>query len=279
MFKLVTIAAMLMATPFAGAERDERFSSDLNDYNLSMDRGERIAVFARSKADFAEARIMVSERRGGKWSEPRPIGFTDPRYSDSDPWLTPDGQWLYFISNRPTADRPDKKDLDIWRSRRTVDGWAAPENLGPSVNSAGPELGPELHHGSLYFGSARKGGKGGLDLYQAQASGAGFEPAQPLGDPFNSAESEGDPTLSSDGMTAIFWRGGSPARLMVSRRTAAGWSQPAALPEHINIGPFNFTPSFMADGKHISFASTRLREGQADGLADIYIALLPTFPK
>ncbi|MDP9423454.1 MAG: hypothetical protein M3Q19_11610 [Pseudomonadota bacterium] len=278
MFKLATIAAMLLATPFAGAERDERFSSDLNDYNLSMDRGERIAVFARSKADFAEARIMVSERRGGKWSEPRPIGFTDPSYSDSDPWLTPDGQWLYFISNRPTADRPAKKDLDIWRSRRTREGWSAPENLGPAINSTGPELGPELHGGTLYFGSARAGGKGGLDLYHAKANGGEFEPARPLGDPFNSAESEGDPTFSRDGKTALFWRG-KQGRLTISRRTTGGWSEPTALPEQINIGPFNFTPGFMADGQHISFASTRPREGQTEGMADIYIALLPTFPK
>jgi Tol biopolymer transport system component len=278
MFKLVTSAAILLAIPMAGAERDERFSSDLNDYNLSMDRDERLAVFARSKVDFAEARIMVSEKHGGEWSKPRPIGFTDPRYSDSDPWLTADGQWLYFISNRPTADRPAKKDLDIWRSHLTMDGWSAPENLGHLVNSAGPELGPELHDGILYFGSARPGGKGGLDLYQAKVKGAGFELAEPLGDPFNSAESEGDPTFSSDGMTALFWRGGKPARLMISRQTAAGWSDPSPLPETINIGPFNFTPSFMADGRHVSFASNRLREGQAEGMADIYIALLPTIP-
>lgn len=279
MIKQLAVAALFLAAPSGEARLMERFSSDLNDYNLSLDRVERTAVFARSKADFADARIMVSEKRGGKWTEPRAIAFSDPRYSDSDPWLTRDGQWLYFISNRPTADRPDKKDLDIWRSRRTGEGWSAPENLGPSVNSTGPELGPELHNGTLYFGSARPGGKGELDLYHAEANGAGFEPAQPLGDPFNSAESEGDPTFSSDGMTALFWRAGKPARLMISRRTAAGWSEPAALPEHINIGPFNFTPGFMGDGQHISFASTRSRQGQAEGMADIYIALLPTIPK
>lgn len=279
MIKQLAVAALFLAGPSDEVRPVERFSSDLNDYNLSIDGGERIAVFARSKADFADAHIMVSEMLGGEWSEPRPIAFTDSRYSDSDPWLTPDGEWLYFISNRPTADRPDKKDLDIWRSHRTREGWTKPENLGSAVNSAGPELGPELHNGTLYFGSARPGGKGGLDLYSAKPNAAGFEQAQSLGDPFNSTESEGDPTFSSDGMTALFWRGSKPARLMISKRAAAGWSQPVSLPEHINLGPFNFTPSFLGDGQHISFASTRSREGQAEGMADIYIALLPTIPK
>lgn len=278
MVKSAIIAAMLLAASVTDAEPVGHFSSNLNDYNLSMDRGERTAVFARSKAHFADAHIFISEKRGGRWTDPQPIGFTDPRYSDSDPWLTPDGNWLYFISDRPTSANPGKKDLDIWRSRRNGDGWSAPENLGPSINSAGPELGPELHGGVLYFGSARPGGKGGLDLYQAKSQGTGFEQAEPLGEPFNSTESEGDPTFSRDGRTALFWRG-KEGRLMISRRTADGWSVPTALPASINIGPFNFTPSFLADGKHISFASTKNRDGQEDGLADIYIALLPTIPK
>lgn len=278
MLKQLIIAAAFLAAQSDGPRRLERFSSDLNDYNLSMDRGERIAVFARSQANFADAHILVSHKQDGKWSEPRPISFTDSRYSDSDPWLTPDGQWLYFISSRPTADRPDKKDLDIWRAHRTRGEWTAPENLGPSINSAGPELGPELHRGILYFGSVRPGGKGGLDLYQAKANGAGFGNPEPLDGPFNSAESEGDPTFSRDGRTALFWRG-KQGKLMISRRIASGWSEPAALPEQINIGPFNFTPSFTADGRHFTFASTHPREGQAEGMADIYIVLLPTVPK
>lgn len=278
MIKYLVAAAFFLAASGDEASRIDRFSSDQNDYNLSMDRSERRAVFARSKAEFADAHIMVSEQSEGQWSEPRLIDFSDPRYSDSDPWITPDGEWLYFISDRPTADRPDKKDLDIWRSRRTAGGWGKPENLGSKVNSAGPELGPELHGGILYFGSARPGGKGGLDLYQAAANGADFEDARPLGGPFNSAESEGDPTFSSDGNTALFWRGKAGA-LMISRRTAGKWSDPVALPAQVNIGPFNFTPSFLNDGCHITFASTRLREGQAEGMADIYIALLPTIPK
>ena len=277
MIKYLAATALFLAATSDETHRLERFSSELNDYNLSMDRGELTAVFARSKADFAEAHIMLSEKRRGVWTEPRPIDFTDPRYSDSDPWITPDGKWLYFISNRPTADRPDKKDLDIWRSRQTAGGWSKPENLGSAVNGSGPELGPEIHDGVLYFGSARPGGKGGLDLYQAKLKGAAFDQAQPLGNPFNSSESEGDPTFSSDGRTAMFWRG--QGKLMISRRKAGEWSAPVALPDEINIGPFNFTPTFLKDGRHISFASTRQREGQAEGLADIYIALLPTIPK
>jgi hypothetical protein len=256
-------------------------SSPKNDYNLSYDGAERIRVFARSEADFANAMIHVSRRTNGRWSLPEPIAFSDPRYSDTDPWLTPDGRTLYFASNRPTADRPDRKDLDLWRSRQSRDGrWSAPEHLGQAVNGPGPELGPEYHGGILYFGSARKSGRGGLDIYAARARDGGFPDAPaPLPGPFNTAASESDFTLSADGRRAVFWRMiGDKGVLHIAHRTGTGWSIPVPLPEAVNIGPFNFTPSFTRDGGSLRFASTRSRPGQPEGMADIYVVKLGRMP-
>ncbi|HEX8307805.1 MAG TPA: hypothetical protein VF645_05235 [Allosphingosinicella sp.] len=256
------------------------FSSPRNDYNLSYDRAERILVFARSDADFANAKIYVSEKHRGRWSEPKPIRFSDARYSDSDPWLTPDGRTLYFASDRATDGGPARKDLDLWRARRDRAGvWSAPEPLGPAVNGPGPELGPELHGDTLYFSSARKGGKGGLDIYTARRTLDGFEGTAPLGAPFNSATSESDFTLSADGRRAVFWRMvGDRGVLHIAERTRSGWSDPAPLPGSVNIGPFNFTPSFARDGRSLRFASTRPRPGQAEGMADIYVVKLGGMP-
>ena len=276
---LKVIAAALLAAAAATGPALAPISSDMSDYNPSMDAKERLLVFARSEAEFQNARIYIAERRGGPWSAPEPIEFSDERYSDTDPWLTPDGRTLYFISNRPTPTDRGKRDIDIWRSRRSGSGWSAPEHLGDTVNSKGPELGVEFHAGSLYFASVRKGGKGGLDIYVARLGPNGFEAPQPVAGPFNTAESDSDFTLSPDGRTAAFWRGNQGGRIHLARRTAEGWSQPVPLPEAINHGPFNFTPSFAADGRQLWYASTRPREGQTDGLADIYVATLPAIPK
>jgi hypothetical protein len=276
---LKVIAAALLAGAAAPAAEMAPFSSAMNDYNASTDQGERTLVFARSEAEFQRARIFIAEKKGGRWGEPQPIGFTDPRYSDTDPWLTVDGRTLYFISNRPTAAEPDKKDLDIWRSIRTGSGWSTPEHLGETVNSKGPELGVELHDGTLFFASVRKGGQGGLDIYTSKLGPNGFEAPQPLGAPFNTAESDSDFTISPDGKTAAFWRGSGGGRIFIARRTATGWSEPQPLPEAINQGPFNFTPAFDRSGKRLWFASTKARAGQAEGMADIYVATLPTSPK
>lgn len=274
---LAALAAVGAAGP---AQMVAELSSPENDYNLSYDRRESLLVFARSEADFANAKIHIAAKHRGRWSEARPIWFSDPRYSDTDPWLTPDGGTLYFASNRSTDGGPARKDLDLWRSRRDRGGiWSVPEPLGPAVNGPGPELGPELHGDTLYFSSARKGGKGGLDIYTARRSPDGFEAAVPLEGPFNTATSESDFTLSDDGRRAVFWRMvGGRGILHAAGRTRAGWSEPAPLPDSVNIGPFNFTPSFARDGISLRFASTRSRPGQAEGMADIFIVKLGRMP-
>lgn len=252
-------------------------NSALNDYNLSFDATEDVMVFARSEADFQKAQIYIAERIGDDWSQTAPISFSDKNYADSDPWLTPDGRTLYFISDRPAEGRePGRSDYDVWRSFRTPAGWSPPERLGPEVNSRGQELGPELHDGVLYFSSARRSGLGGLDIFRAELTGETFEEAALLDGPFNTASSDSDFTLSADGTVAMFWRSvGETGLIHLSYREESGWSPPVALPLSINAGPFNFTPSFSTDGRRIRYASTLQRPNQPEGLADIYEAHLP----
>ncbi|HEV2567508.1 hypothetical protein [Sphingomonas sp.] len=258
---------------FAAAQMIEAASSPLNDYNYSTDGFGRRAVFARSEADFRNARILVAERRNGRWQAAKPIGFSHPLYSDTDPWLTPDGRTLYFVSDRPLPAQPDRRDLNIWRSVHRAGKWGAPEPLGPEVNSSGPELGPELLDGVLYFSSVRKGGSGGLDIYAARKQGSGFSAAAPLAGPFNTPESDSDFTISRNGRLAALWRGsGATAKIHVSSWKDGGWTTPVPLDADINFGPFTFTPSLSADGKRLRFASTAVRPGQEPGLADIYEA-------
>jgi Tol biopolymer transport system component len=275
---VILLASLLLAQP--APELVESVSTPMNDYNLSITDDHRTLVVARSEADFRNARIYIATRASTDeaWGAPQPIGFSDPRWSDSDPWLTPDGGTLYFISTRPHPARAEgRADYDIWRARRTAGGWSEPERLPDSVNSAGQELGPELHDGMLYFASARRSGRGGLDIYRAVAQGESFAQAALLEGPFNSASSDSDFTLSGDGRTAAFWRSGDngTAQILVARRTEDGWTDPAPLPGAINHGPFNFTPSFTRNGRGLLYASTRPREGQEAGLADIYWARLP----
>lgn len=234
-------------------------SGDRNDYNLSLDAGETRLVFARSQPEFKQAQIWTAQRDGDRWSAPQPVPFSDPRYSDSDPWLTPDGSALYFISNRPVQGEAPRADTDLWWVRVTAAGFGAPEHLG-DVSSEGQELGPELHDGWLYFNSTRAGGPARLSIYRARLAGNGFEMPEALGAPFNDGQAQGDFTLSPDGRVALFWsirEGSKDGDLFASVREGAGWSKAVRLPSPINANGFDFTPSFSADGRTLRFASMR----------------------
>lgn len=276
----LAVAALAAASAATAQEPQESrlfmaptVSGDLNDYNLNASADGRTLVFARSEAEFRNARILVAERTADGWSEPRPVDFTDARYGDSDPWLTPDGRALYFVSNRPAEGRSgERQDNDLWRSVRDGDGWSDPEHLGNLVNSPGQELGPELHGGRLYFSSTRRGGAGGLDIYAAPAEGESFGAPAALPAPINTATSESDFTLLPDGRTALMWRVVDGRGVIHVARLADDetWQTPQPLPAAANPGPFNFTPQLSPDGRSLWFATTVTRDGQRAGLADAY---------
>jgi Tol biopolymer transport system component len=84
---------------------------------------------------------------------------------DARPNLRHDGREIFFYSDRPGGTGVQ----DLWVSTRetTFDTWSTPMNLGPTVNSDVREFHPALSSDgqTLFFGSDRAGGSGGLDLY------------------------------------------------------------------------------------------------------------------
>lgn len=254
-------------------------STDANDYNLSTDDGEQLLVFGRSsKGDFHDAHIRVSRRTGHGWTEPVPAAFTDARWRDSDPWLTPDRRWLYFVSNRPAPGRdPARDDLDLWRAPVTGTGFGPLQHLA-EASSPGEELGPELHAGSLTFNSTRTGGPAALALYASPLIDGTPGVAVPLPAPFNDGRAQGDLTFSPDGGSALFWsiRGDSrEPDLFLVRRAGTGWSAAIRLPAPFNAPGMDFTPAWSADGKALRWASQRGADSGTQGgprNADIYAA-------
>jgi len=255
-------------------------SGPRNDYNLGMDAAQSTMVFARSDPDFENSRIWFARRQGEGWSAPGEVPFSDARYRDSDPWLTPDGRTLYFVSNRPVSGDAPNATLDVWRVAFDGQRFGTPEHL-PMLASDGQELGPELHDGWLYFNSSRKPGPAKLAIYRARINGTGFDAPEPMPAPFNDGTIQGDFTLSPDGRLAVFWSvrdGTTEADLFAACRTQAGWSAAVRLPPPISARGMDFTPAFSADGRSLLFASMReaASPGEAapvlNGQSNLYLA-------
>lgn len=111
------------------------------------------------------AQIFTSERSDATWSNPQYLEITrDTLSSYAHPAVSPDGKWLYFVSDMPGG----IGGLDIWRIQITDHGLGGAENLGEPINTPGDEMFPTFRpNGDLYFSSNGHPGMGGLDLFCA----------------------------------------------------------------------------------------------------------------
>lgn len=127
----------------------------------------------------------------GKWQEIRNLGEgINSKYWDSQPYLSPDGEYLYFASDRPDG----MGGTDIWRSKRLRSGrWGKPENLGLEINTGGDEKAPTIapNGQDLYFCSNGHSGLGGHDLFRSTNTERNkWTPVMNIGRPFNTREDD-----------------------------------------------------------------------------------------
>ncbi|HIF00269.1 MAG TPA: hypothetical protein EYQ63_25505 [Fuerstia sp.] len=199
--------------------------------------------------------IYVSEWHEGAWTTPvnagRPVNSSADEY---DPAISPDGQTLYFASNRikeiNNSRNSNESPQDEWsgtlrlRKSNTFDMYAAVRNNGAStwesVNAIDAINRPDSNEGApfvsssgsfLYFASDRpvRGGENpNLDLFRSNIAGATPTPPENLGPGINTPAHESEPALSPEGFTLVFsaHRNGSE-RLLLSRadevRIESGW--------------------------------------------------------
>ena len=113
------------------------------------------------------ATIVASSRSDASWGKATEVKISkDTLSSYAHPAISPDGEWLYFVSDMPGG----MGGYDIWRCRlygNNETGGA--ENLGAPINTSGDEMFPTFRpNGDLYFSSNGHPGLGGLDIFIAQ---------------------------------------------------------------------------------------------------------------
>lgn len=220
--------------------------------------------FVKSTPDFNFWTIVLSRFAKGKWTEPEIAPFSG-QYSDADEFITRDGKQMFFISKRPLPNATSKepRKLDIWVMDKTATGWGDPRNLGAPVNSEESEYFPTVtNNGTLYFGSRRAGGKGGVDLYRSRLVNGKYQGSENLGDPINTEFDEFEPYISSDESFLIFMAGGRPDSLggfdlYISYNRNGQWTKAKNLGAPINSAADELSPRITPDGEYFFWASAR----------------------
>ena len=202
--------------------------------------------------------LFVMKSEDGAWGRPEPLPFAGP-YNDIDVSLSPDGQQLFFCSNRPVAaGGAPKEDHDIWMCARAGDSWGPPEHLGDAVNSPRDDFFPiATKSKSLYFNSQRAG-PGTNDIYACRWVDGRYAPAEKLGPEINTDAREFDAFVAPDESFIIF-TSERPADdrfgdLYISFRTPeGGWTPARNMGKGINgVGP-EYGTTLSPDGRFLFF--------------------------
>ena len=170
------------------------------------------------------AQIATSQRSDASWGKATPLEITKDTLSTfAHPAVSPDGMWLYFVSDMPGG----LGGYDIWRIEITSHGLVGLENLGAPINTPGNEMFPTFRpNGVLYFSSDGHPGFGGLDIFIAKPVESDLTLRYQLEHPGAPLNSQGD----DFGMTfeGVYNRG----YFCSNRGDARGWDHIYSFEKH-----------------------------------------------
>jgi WD40-like Beta Propeller Repeat len=196
----------------------------------------------------------------GKWSKPEVLPFSG-LYRDSDPVLSPDGQTMFFASDRPvTPKAADERRFQIWQVKKKKKGWSEPALVPGVINSEGSQVFASVtNDGTMYFTSSRK--TGNYDIFRARLVGGKYQAAEDLGPNINgvgiaSLEAWIAPDESYL-LIGSFGRAGGYGNsdLFVSFNEHGKWGKPVNLGPVVNTNAREYSPRVTGDGQWLYFAS------------------------
>lgn len=282
---LFQIAAFLWAENIH-VDKVENIGPPINqsgdDFCPSLTADGKIMVFNSKRGGGKYSKIFMSTFENDKWSAPREITELSSPYHDETPFITPDGGFIFFSSDRDgsfemPADLQGKIKVssDIYVSKNIDGNWARPIKLPGTVNTVhhekSPILSPDLL--TIYYTIWPFGDFSKAYIMKAQYVDGEFINPEKLPPPVNTGNQDVGFSVSQDGNGCYF---------SSQRPGGFGGSDLYFSPiEKGNYGPpVNLGPTINSSGNdlHISIVNKKLffcsnRDG-GYGAYDIYIANL-----
>jgi Tol biopolymer transport system component len=204
--------------------------------------------------------LYESRLLGGRWTTPSVLPFSGV-YKDTDPVLSPDGETLFFASDRPVGG-VDRHHFYIWAAKRAKSGWSEPVLLEGPVNDGFNQVFCSIaSSGNLYFASSRKTGH--YDIFRSRLLNGRYQPAEDMGPAFNGPLIDSFEALVSPDETFLligsFGREDSygSSDLYISYNEGGHWTAPKNLGPVINTAARDYSPRISGDGKWLLYTSER----------------------
>ncbi len=214
--------------------------------------------------------IFVVKRNGEVWGDPKVVSFSG-KYNDIEPFISEDGNRLYFASDRPLEEKGEKKDYDIWYSDREGNKWGKPVNLGAPVNTPKNEFYPSVtRKGKIYWCAIYDSiSTGGEDIYYSELVDGKYTFPKNVGENVNTKSDEYNAFVGHDDsyiiLTSHGWgKGVGSGDLWISFKRSGKWSKPQNMGGDINTKYFEYCPQVSYDGKYLFYTSNRISESKLE---------------
>jgi len=203
-----TIVTSRYANGHWGTPVVEPYSGQYNDADVFFAKDGSMFFISNRPVDGkprSDNEIWVRRKTAAGWAEPEHIAELSSPRNEWFPTVADDGT-LYFGSGRE-EDNVHPGTTDLYRSRFVDGHYTKPENLGPSINTAGSDTEAWIAPDQSYIVFSSNGypdTRGADDIYIAMRDGNGWTKPRNLGDAVNSAGSEYGAKPSPDGKYLFF---------------------------------------------------------------------------
>ncbi|MBN1272901.1 MAG: ankyrin repeat domain-containing protein [Candidatus Aminicenantes bacterium] len=194
--------------------------------------------------------VMMMKMENGRWTYPE-----KSTVMDGEPFFSPNGKKLYFLSTKPLPGEKRGGKENIWHMTKTSSGWSEPTPLDNVVNSM------ELHwhfsldkKGNLYFANWNQ-------IFFAENDKGTFKKPVDISELYNNPTLKGFcPFISPDGSYLLFsapkQEGGRNIDLYISFKQKDGtWTDRIHLGDDINASMHDISAYVSPDEKYLFFTS------------------------
>jgi hypothetical protein len=263
---LFLISNVLLAQQKLEAQQFEPLNQFLNvrDFSLSADGTE--AFFTMQSPGQEISQLGSIKKENNQWLAPQLLPFSD-EFMYMEPFLSANGNRLYFVSDRPLDDKTNtKKDFDIWYVDRKnkFDPWSSPKNMGKPINTELDEFYPSVaDNNNLYYTMVGPTGMGKDDIYFSQWENGSYLPPVLLDENINSSGYEFNAFVSKKEDFILFTKynekdGQGSGDLYISKKDINGkWSKSTNLGLPINTKYMEYCPFYDEKNQLLYFTSKR----------------------
>jgi Tol biopolymer transport system component len=232
--------------------------------------------------------IMSTKKLNNEgWTTPEIVSFSG-RFSDDGPFITPNGNRLYYCSNRPLDGQGEPypmlgwEDHNIWFVERTDSGWSTPMLTGLTFNTNQMEIYPSASSsGNIYYGGHVANSQFKMGLKVSYYQNGQYAAPIVLADGINSSSMDWCSFIAPDESYLIF----SSNRIgnddwgdlfITFLQSNDKWSAPLSMGPVINTSQQERFPSITPDGKYLFFVRhATLHWVSANIIDDIKKTVLP----